>query len=410
MNSSTSTDAYKILIVTLLVTFISILGIALPYPILAPLFSEFSDNALTQFYGFPPTILLAIALAVYPLGVLFGSSFIGALSDVFGRKSILTVSLCLAAIGYLFSAWAIYIEHYGLFVLARLLTGVCEGNMAVCRAIALDLHPQIDKTRSMSFINASIYSGYLLGPLLGGYLMQFGADIAFLFAGCTVLLAMTVVRVLMSNTESKCSFSWLQLRQKIYSTHSFGLLNDLSLRPFIIAYFLLGMGINSLYQYFPLWLVTDFSISSMQIGITTAVLTFSMVLSSLFFVPKFKVALGFKFGIPLSLFILSVLLISMGWFGYAFTFWFVFPITGVVIALVNGLIPVYFSEHFHQNAQGRLMGLLTATFCLANVVMAMLGGLVALIAPVFAINVGGLLVMCAAILYFYFIAAESKNK
>ncbi|WP_228371123.1 hypothetical protein [Shewanella piezotolerans] len=49
--------------ITLIVTLISVAGIALPYPILAPLFEQ-GDSALSQFMGLPKELLLGIVLGV----------------------------------------------------------------------------------------------------------------------------------------------------------------------------------------------------------------------------------------------------------------------------------------------------------------------------------------------------------
>ena len=61
---------------------------------------------------------------VFPPGI--GSSFIGAMSDLYGRKPVLVVSLLLAALGYGLTGYAVMIESFPMFALARLLTGICD--------------------------------------------------------------------------------------------------------------------------------------------------------------------------------------------------------------------------------------------------------------------------------------------
>jgi MFS family permease len=73
---------------------------ALPFPMLAPYFlSAGGDPGLVAFLGIHPKLLLGMLLAVYPLGILVGSSFLGAFSDHFGRKRVLVVTLCLGGAG-----------------------------------------------------------------------------------------------------------------------------------------------------------------------------------------------------------------------------------------------------------------------------------------------------------------------
>lgn len=77
--------AKKTLFSVMLVVLFSSAGIALPYPVLAPLFLN-EVSPLTTFAGLPSKILLGIILAIYPLGVILGSSVLGAASGIYGRK------------------------------------------------------------------------------------------------------------------------------------------------------------------------------------------------------------------------------------------------------------------------------------------------------------------------------------
>ena len=107
----------------MLVCLLGTAGIALPYPVLSPFFMDPNNtNALIQFLGLPPKILLGIILALYPLGILIGSSFIGALSDIYGRKRVLIISLILAAGGYTLTGYAISQESFLMFAMARIIT------------------------------------------------------------------------------------------------------------------------------------------------------------------------------------------------------------------------------------------------------------------------------------------------
>ncbi|MCP4274217.1 MAG: MFS transporter, partial [Gammaproteobacteria bacterium] len=171
--------AWMMLVITMLISFLGTAGIALPYPVLAPYFLDYPANDLTHFAGIDPKLLLGVALALYPLGMLVGGSFIGALSDLYGRRLILVVTLAGTSVGYLLTAYAVIIESYPLFLLSRLLSGVCEGNVSIARAMAAELHPHIEKVKAMSLLFTTVYAGWLFGPLAGGYLMALGIGWVF---------------------------------------------------------------------------------------------------------------------------------------------------------------------------------------------------------------------------------------
>ncbi|HHL31177.1 MAG TPA: MFS transporter, partial [Oceanospirillales bacterium] len=144
-----------ILASVMLISLLGTAGIALPYPVLAPYFLDSPVNDLTHFMGIHPKVLLGISLAIYPLGLLLGSLFIGALSDHYGRRFVLLTTLVGSVIGYILTAIAIVYTSFPGFILARFLTGVCEGNISVARAIAAELHPHIDRAKAISMVYTS---------------------------------------------------------------------------------------------------------------------------------------------------------------------------------------------------------------------------------------------------------------
>ena len=231
--------------------------------------------------GLPPKILLGILLAFYPLGILIGSSFIGALSDLFGRKPTLITSLLLAAVGYALTGYAVYLEHYPLFALARLLTGVCEGNLAISRAIALELHPVINRTRAISLLYATNYAGWLVGPLLGGYLMPFGVANVFYLTGLVTLAVTALVQFSITRVavDTRTSGSLLAA---IANNNSIGLLRVAEMRPLIVYHLLFSLGLNAFYEFYPMWLVERFGFDSIRIGWGTVVITLAMIISSVY--------------------------------------------------------------------------------------------------------------------------------
>jgi MFS family permease len=103
--------AKKTLFSVMLVVLFSSAGIALPYPVLAPLFLN-EVSPLTTFADLPSKILLGIILAIYPLGVILGSSVLGAASGIYGRKKTLIITLILTAVSYVLSALAVMAESF----------------------------------------------------------------------------------------------------------------------------------------------------------------------------------------------------------------------------------------------------------------------------------------------------------
>ncbi len=377
---------HRILATTALVTLISVSGVALPYPILAPLFLDMA-HPVSQFAGLPGKLLLGIVLAIYPLGILAGANVIGAWSDRYGRRRILLWTMAGSALGYTLSAWAITQGDFLLFTLSRFLTGLCEGNLSVARAIASDLHPRIDRTRAFSLLSATSYAGYLVGPLLGGLLLPLGAAMAFVAAAGACALAVVVIALALPADSPTTPASGA------VPTHSLALLRHPKIRPFFTLYLMLMLSVNGFYEFYPVWLVEQRHFSSLDIAWATVLLTSAMILVATLFNMQLKRRLGLaRAGIVgMVLFSLPLLLLPLSQGQYVLPF----VLMGGGIALYNAMLPSYLAERGGEHGQGTLMGLMTTTFFLGNVIMALLGAALAIWDTRLVLSLSGLLGLIA---------------
>ncbi|MCB1582292.1 MAG: MFS transporter [Marinicella sp.] len=388
-----------VLTTVMLVGLLGTVGIALPYPVLAPYFIDFPANDLTHFMGCHPKILLGIALSVYPLGLLIGSIYIGALSDGFGRKKVLSLTLIGSVIGYMLTAWAVYQESYVFFLLARFLTGICEGNISIARAIAAELHPDIDRTKALSMVYAATYTGWLLGPVLGGFLMIYGVAEVFLLAGLGMLLATLLVLFLISKDRPE-NFDGTPFWQSIKSNNSLTLLKHKAIKPIFWFYFLYSMGLNAFYDFYPVWFVDYFQAEGRTIAWATVCMTLVMIIISSTLVARVQSLFGEIKTILSGGLVLAVLLFLQPLMGFTLAFVF-FALIGGVIALTNGMIPSYLSHYFGHMGQGKVMGLQTSTFCITNVIIAVIGGFLSVLDARWVLFIGGSLVLMAVISLWY---------
>lgn len=369
--------AHSILYAIMLVSVLGTAGIALPYPLLSPYFVSGIDEPLTQFLGLNPKLLLGITLAAYPLGTLLGSNIIGSLSDRYGRKRVLIYTLLGSVVGYLLTAATFVWGSFVGFIVMRFVTGFCEGNISIARAIAVELHPHIDRHRAMSLVYATVYAGWLIGPLAGGYLAPYGIDVAFLIAGLAMLIATLVTLIILPNQPPQKP-SQQSLWTEITQNHSAVLLKEKKIRQFFIYYFIYTLGINAYYEFYPLWTVEAHGFDSKQIGWMTVAITSLMVIMSLSFADKIPKMIGDKTALLGGNLIFGSLIIIAT---FSQLPWVYLPIalTGAVIAVINLVFPVLLSKYFGHLGQGKIMGLQVSFFCLTNFLVAILGSLVALI-------------------------------
>ncbi|MCA0894655.1 MFS transporter [Microbulbifer agarilyticus] len=388
-------NAKTTLITVMLVTLIGSAGIALPYPVLAPLFLDGPATELTHFMGLPPKLLLGVALAVFPIGLLIGSSVLGALSDQFGRRRTLVLTLILAAAGYVLAALALSWQNFMLFIVARFVTGLCEGNIAIARAMAADLHPVIDRTRALSLAMSCAYAGWLLGPLSGGYLAVFGAAVVF-WAGAAAVIVCALLAQLFLPADKPSAPASGNLLQLVRSENSLVLWREPAIRALALFNLLFCLGVNAFYEFYPFWLVEKFGYAPHDIAWNTVVATAVMITMSALAVPPMKKRFGANPVVFNGALVLGVLLALLPLANRQGAI-VMFALIGASIATVNGVFPAIMSERFEQYGQGKVMGLLTANFCLTNAIIALLGSVLALLGSQWTLVLGGALCLGSAV-------------
>jgi DHA1 family tetracycline resistance protein-like MFS transporter len=150
----------KALVVILAAVTLDAIGIGLIFPILPALLRDvghMSDVAT----------LLGVMLALYSACQFLFSPVLGVLSDRFGRRPVLLVSLAGAAIDYLIMAFA---PQLWILVLGRAISGITSANMAVATAYITDISDEEQRAKRFGLFHAMFGIGFIIGPVLGGIL------------------------------------------------------------------------------------------------------------------------------------------------------------------------------------------------------------------------------------------------
>lgn len=98
------------------------------------------------------------------------SPIAGGLSDYYGRKPILLLSLIGIASSY--GLWAIS-GNFGLFVLARFIGGLSKGNISLSMAIITDVSNKQNRGKGMALVGIAFSLGFIIGPMIGALFSRF---------------------------------------------------------------------------------------------------------------------------------------------------------------------------------------------------------------------------------------------
>lgn len=162
----------KPLIVILAAVTLDAVGIGLIFPILPALLRDVTHegNVATT---------LGLMLALYSAMTFLFSPLLGVLSDRFGRRPVLLVSLAGAALDYVVMAFA---PELWMLIVGRAIAGVTSANMAVATAYITDITPPAGRARRFGYFHAMFGIGFIVGPVLGGLLGDWWVRAPFILA------------------------------------------------------------------------------------------------------------------------------------------------------------------------------------------------------------------------------------
>jgi len=158
-----------------LVVFIDLLGFSLILPLLPYLAKAYHASDFE----------VGLLVAVYAAASLIGAPFLGRLSDRFGRRPLLIVSILGNLVGFLILGFAASLP---LVFFARILSGLFAGNISIAQAYISDVTDANNRARGLGMIGAAFGLGFIIGPAIGGALSQFGFNFpAFPAAGLSAI-------------------------------------------------------------------------------------------------------------------------------------------------------------------------------------------------------------------------------
>ncbi|HYW72009.1 MAG TPA: MFS transporter, partial [Pyrinomonadaceae bacterium] len=164
------------LLVIFITVFIDLVGFGIVIPVL-PYYAEG-----TRFGATPSQV--GLLFASYSVMQLVFSPVLGRLSDKYGRRPVLLISLLGTALGFLILGFA---NTLLLLFVGRIIDGISGGNISTAQAYIADVTTKENRAKGMGLIGAAFGLGFVFGPAIGGILSRWGINVPFLFAGSLAL-------------------------------------------------------------------------------------------------------------------------------------------------------------------------------------------------------------------------------
>jgi DHA1 family tetracycline resistance protein-like MFS transporter len=358
---SNRTPALGFIFVTLL---IDVIGFGIIIPVMPNLIIELAG--LTR--DTPHAISYASEIggwmiAAYAIMQFVCAPIVGALSDRYGRRPVLLGSLFGFGIDYLFLALAPTL--WWLFV-GRIIAGVMGASFTTAGAYIADISTPEKRAQNFGLIGAAFGLGFIIGPMMGGLLAEFGARTPFFVcAGLTLLNWLFGFFILPESLkeENKRAFEWKR-------ANPVGTLKNLVRYPviagLIVALAFIYISAHAVQTNWSYYVIEKFNWKPSDIGWSLAVvgLAFAVIQGGLirFIIPKLGQERSVYVG--LGLYALGFLL-----YGIATEGWMMYPIIIVYClgSIAGPALQGIMSSAIPANEQGELQGGFTSLMSLAAI-------------------------------------------
>jgi len=323
-------------------------------------------------------IMFGFLVAVYPVMQFFATPILGQLSDRYGRKPVLALSLAGTSLGYALFAIGIIVKHIPLLFLARALDGITGGNLSVAQASIADVTKPEHRTKNFGLIGAAFGVGFIVGPFLGGVLADasvvswFTASTPFWFAA--ILAAANTTQVLLQFDETNRHIRQFPMQFFKGIANITRAYRMPELRTLFLTSFFFNAGFGFFISFFGLFLIHRFNFNEARIGNFFAWVGVCAIFTQIVTTPR--VAARFNEAQVLRVSLAGVAGVMFLYLLAPSPFWLLLiaPISstfnGLSLANMGGLL----SRSVAPQVQGEILGIGSSIAALANSLPPLVGG------------------------------------
>ena len=354
----------KLSVVFILITvLLDAMGIGLIVPVMPDLIQEVDggDLATAALWGG----VLSTSFAV--MQFIFGP-VLGGLSDRFGRRTVLLISLVVMTADYLVMAM---VSSIWLLLIGRLVGGITAATQSTAAAYMADISKPEKKAANFGLIGAAFGMGFVIGPLIGGFLAEYGTRAPFYAAAILAALNAAFGWVILTETVTdriRRPFSWSRANP-VGTLRILGKLPTIG--PLLLVYFLYQMAFTvypAIWSYFG---QERFGWSPAIIGLSLALFGIMLAIVQGGLMPKVLKILGergaviYGHGFDVAAF-LALAFVTSG--TIALILVPLASLAGVITPALQGIM----SKAVGDDQQGELQGALTSVSALAMMISPML--------------------------------------
>lgn len=343
---------------------VDVIGIGIIIPVLPSLIESLNGEGLSEASKIGGWLIFSYAIMQF-----FFAPVLGTLSDRFGRRPILLISLFGLGIDYIVHAYA---PSLAWLFAGRILAGICGASITVATAYIADISTPEKKAQNFGMIGAAFGLGFIVGPVIGGIASKWSVQLPFLIAAGLTLLNFLYGWFILPESLTKENRRKTNLKKAnpLGSFHMLkrnGIVAGLAAAFFLL--YLAGHSVQSTWTFYSMlkfdWDESMVGYSLGVVGIIVAIVQGLMVKHTIRWWGERKtIFIGYVSWI---LGLLLFAFASSGWMLFLFLLPYCFG--GIASPTLQGTVSNQFSDREQGELQGALTSLISLTAIIGPVVM-----------------------------------------
>ena len=356
MRQNKKSPAISFIFITML---IDIIGLGIIIPVIPKLIKELIQGDISEAAKYGGWLIFAYAITQFIF-----SPLVGNLSDKFGRRPIILISLFGFSLDYLFLAFAPTITW--LFV-GRIIAGVTGASITTASAYIADVSTPENRAKNFGLIGAAFGLGFIIGPVMGGFLGHYGARVPFYAAAILCMLNFLYGYFILPESlslENRREFSWKRANPvgALLSLKKYPNLIGLTVSIFIL--YVASHAVQSNWSYFTMY---QFDWDEKMVGISLGVVGLLVGLVQGVLIRYINPKIGNEKSIYIGMALYTV---GMFLFAFASESWmmFVFLIPYCLGGIAGPALQAMISNDVPASEQGEIQGTLTSLMSTSSII------------------------------------------
>src|SRR3989440_3275621 len=338
---------------------IDVTGWGIIIPVMPKLIGQLIHGNISDASRYNGWLLFAFSISQFVFAPVVGN-----LSDRFGRRPILLMSLFGFGIDYLFLSFA---PTIGWLFLGRVVAGLTGASFTTASAYIADISTNENRAQNFGMIGAAFGLGFIVGPVIGGLLGQFGPRVPFLAAAALCLINCLWGYFILPESlpkEKRRSFQWKRANPLGALVH---LKKYPAISELIGSLVLVYIAAHAVQSNWAFYVTEKFHWSEKMIGLSLGMvgLLVGLVQGGLIRIVNPKLGNEKSVYIGLGLYSLGMLL-----FAFASASWmmFAFLVPYCLGGIAGPALQAIISAHVPSNEQGELQGALSSLMSATSIV------------------------------------------